>query len=83
MCVLMNEPTNDVWELIADLTEEINGLVLRQLAALEVLTKLVPDFAQEFDKAYSDSVRAQQKGDIEAVQEFERKLRIALDKKAN
>jgi hypothetical protein len=68
----------DAWEIILDLEETVNELILRQSALLIALATTVPDFAREYDLAYSAGRIEQEKQESKltpSVREALRQLR--------
>ena len=71
----MNTEANDLreslataYDLIHKLTDEINGLVLRQTAILAALAETLPNFAPAFDRIHTDALSEQEKRDSEVLQ---------------
>ena len=65
----------DAWEVIGALEEKINDLALEQSATLVALAKTLPDFAQEFERAYNDAVAGQKKSESELPLSVQRAIR--------
>jgi hypothetical protein len=65
----------DAWEAIGVLTEKVNDLDLEVSAALIAFAKILPGFAEEFERARNDFAARQRKADSELPLSVHRAIR--------